>query len=346
VYRKNVKMLNLRIGACLAALLAPGCSGDGTAPQTAPNLIASKVAVLGVAIATGGEGHSFFDNYIACPRRGVINYVNSPTGRIATVSGCDTGDGVVIDGNTEIRWVSGSDRSRITQIVVSGALRARDATGSEAAVGNVTVTGISFTAPSEPTVLTLVVAPVRVTFDGATAPLESRASPANVFAPTGRGIDAIANPTGSLGALTEVDLKTIAYGTGIRLASLLFGETLESQRGEHDHAIPCGTLHVAPDTSPGLVRLDNSWNSCDLDEGIFVSGTFSQRWTAFDGAAGRLAMVVDGQLVLGGNLPRIALTRLEWSITALSTPNTVRIAGTLVGATGTRSFSFDLLIDD
>ena len=77
-----------------------------------------------------------------------------------------------------------------------------------------------------------------------------------------------------------------------------------------------------------------------------MSGTFTQRWTAFDGAGGRVAMVIDGQTVLGGNVPRIALTRLQWSITALAAPGTVRIAGTLTSQAGTRSFSFDLPIDD
>jgi hypothetical protein len=339
-------MLNQQYVGVALALITLGCGSGGTSPNVAPNLIASKVAVLGIAIATGGEGHSFFDNYIACPRRGVINYTNSPTGRLATVSGCDVGDGVVIDGNADVRWVSGSDRSAITQIAVTGSLRARDANGDETTVGNVSVTGVSFTTPSEPAVLNLVVAPVLVAVDGATSPLDSRATPANVFAPTGRGIDAIPNPSGSLDALTDVDLKSIAYGAGVRLASLLFGETIESQRGEHDHVIPCGTIHVAPDVTPNLVRLQNSWSSCDLGEGVFVSGAFTQRWTAFDGASGRLSMLVDGQPVIGGNVPRVALTRLEWSITALPTPGTVRIAGTLTSASGTRSFAFDLPIDD
>jgi hypothetical protein len=344
--RLPVRMLNNNFFGIAAALLALGCGGSGTSPESPPDLVTSKVAVLGIAIATAGEGHAFFDNYVTCPRRGVINYANSPAGRVATVSGCDTGDGVVLDGNAEVRWVSGSDRSRITQIVIAGSLRAGDSNGAETSVGDVTVTGISFTAPAEPAVLDLVVAPVRVTANNATFSLDSRAAPANIFAPGGRGIDAIPNPTGSLDALTEADLKSIAYGTAMRLALLLFDETLESQRGEHDHTIACGTIHVAPDVTANLVRLQNEWNGCDLGEGIFVSGTFTQRWTAFDGAAGRVAMVVEGQPVIGGNVPRIALTRLEWSVTALPSPNTVRIAGMLTGASGTRSFSFELVVDD
>ena len=321
------------------------CDGS-TDPDATPSLIHSKVAVLAIAVATGGEGHAFFDNFITCPRRGVINYINTPLGRLATVSGCDTGDGVIVDGTAEVRWVSGGDRSRISRLEVVGTLRARGPDGAEVVVDQLTTSGVSFTSPTEPSVLNLIVAPVRVSAAGSAAPLDARASPSNVFAPAGRGIDAIPNPAATLDALTEADLKAIAFGNGMRLARLLFDETLESQRGQHEHQLPCGTIRVSPDPSTQLVRIDNAWSSCDLGGGIFVSGTFSQRWTAFDGPGGRLAMVIEGQPVLGGNVPRVALSRLEWSITALSAPGAVRISGKLVTTSGERPFAFELVTDD
>jgi hypothetical protein len=231
-------------------LLAAGCSGagsDSVAPTSTPSLLASKVAVLAVAVATGGEGHAFFDNFIPCPRRGVIDYTNIPAGRRATFSGCDAGDGVIVDGSAEVRWVSGDDRTRITRIEVVGALRVGGSGASETLIDALTVTDIAFSSPAEPSVLNLVVAAVRVTALGATAPIDPLASPANVFTPSGRSIDAIPNPAGSLDALTEADLKAIAYGTAMRLASLLFDETLESQRGAHEHELPCGTVRVVPE---------------------------------------------------------------------------------------------------
>jgi hypothetical protein len=336
---------HLRRAAGLIAFVA-GCGGGGTSPDGAPSLLPSKVAILAIAVATGDEGHAFFDNFITCPRRGVIDYINTPLGRRATFSGCDTGDGVVVDGTAELQWVTGGDRSRMSQVEVVGTLRVRGPDGVEVMMDRLSVSGIVFSAPAEPSVMNLVVARVRVTSATSTAPLDDRASPANVFAPTGRGIDAIPNPSGGLDVLTEADLKSIAYGTGMRLARLLFDETLESQRGEHEHVIACGSTRVIPESTTQLVRLENTWNACDLSGGIVVSGSFVQRWTAFDGASGRLAMTVDGQPILGGNVPRVALTRLEWSITALSSPGAVRISGRLVTASAERMFSFEVITDD
>jgi hypothetical protein len=336
-------MLN-RVAQYVALLLLVGCGGS-TAPSAGPNLVASKVAVVAIAIATGGEGHGFFDNVITCPRRGVINYINTALGRSATITGCDAGDGVVIDGNAEVRWVTGTDRSRIARVDVVGSLRVRGPDGNETTVTELSATGISFTSPNEPSVLNVVIAPIRVTASGETAPLDARASPVNVFAPSGRGIDAIPNPSGSLDVLTEADLKSIAYGTAMRLASLLFEETIDS-RGDHVHSLPCGTIRVTPDAATTLVRLENSWTACDLGGGVIVSGTFTQRWTAFQSGSNRMAMVIEGQMMLGGNTPRTALTRLEWSMTALSAPGNLRISGTLVGSSGERAFSFDLVADD
>jgi hypothetical protein len=89
------------------------------------------------------------------------------------------------------------------------------------------------------------------------------------------------------------------------------------------------------------------WISCELATGVFAGGTFRQQWAEFDGAAGRLTMIVDGQPVFGGNVPRIALTRYEWSVTALPSPiGMVRISGRLVAGARERTFSFDVLTDD
>jgi hypothetical protein len=335
----------LRQATGLIAFVA-GCGGSGTSPDGPPSLLPSKVAILAIAVATGGEGHAFFDNFITCPRRGVIDYINTSLGRLATFSGCDSGDGVIVDGTAEFRWVTGGDRSRISQVELAGTLRVRGPDGVEVMMDRLAVSDIVFSAPTEPSVMNLVIARVRVTSEAGTAALDDRASPANVFAPAGRGIDAIPNPSGGLDVLTEADLKAIAYGTAMRLARLLFDETLESQRGEHEHSLACGSTRVIPEPTTQLVRLENAWNACDLTGGIIVSGSFAQRWTTFDGASGRLAMVLEGQPILGGNVPRVALTRLEWSITALSSPGTVRISGRLVTASAERAFSFELVTDD
>src|SRR5215216_4060620 len=105
----------------VATGLLGACGRDTAGPVQAPGPTASKVAVLSIAVATGDEGRAFFDNFIPCPRRGVIDYTNTPAGRRATFSGCDAGDGVVVDGDAEVRWVEAGNRERIARIEVSGA---------------------------------------------------------------------------------------------------------------------------------------------------------------------------------------------------------------------------------
>jgi hypothetical protein len=325
-------------------------------PDAQTSLVASKLAVLAVGVATAEEGHSFFDNSLPCPRRGVIDYRNTPRGREATFSGCDAGDGVVVDGTAEVRWTQpGADRSRISAIElapgVPGApgLTVRVADAAPAAAGPVAVTGITFSPPApntEPAVEWLDVAPVRVTAGGATTPLDERATPARVFRPA-LTIDALPNPAGSPDALTEADLKRVAYHGAMALASILLNETLEVQRGPHTHTEPCGTMRVTPDPATLLTRLDMAWSACEVGYGLFESGTFAVEWAEFDPRAGRLTMVVQGALTLGGGVPRTTLSRLEWTVSGLGTfPARARIAGRLVGGGRERAYAFELVVDD
>src|SRR4051812_34386840 len=94
-----------------AALLGiAACQHDTTSPLTTGSIdarVASALSVAGFAVATGGEGHSFFDNHLACLRRGVTTYSNDAAGRIVAFHGCLVAPGVVIDGSGHLAW-SGS----------------------------------------------------------------------------------------------------------------------------------------------------------------------------------------------------------------------------------------------
>jgi hypothetical protein len=346
--RPAIRVFSMTLSVAIG-MFAGACGSDGpTAPAATDVLIASKVSVIAVAVATGGEGHAFFDNFVECPRRGVIDYTNTPTGRRATFSGCDAGDGVVISGDAALAWTAPSgDRSRIASIDVTGTLTASIGSGAPKQVGRVTVTGIGFGGATEPTVERLVTGPVRVTAFGGTTALDGRATPAAVFAP-GLTIDALPNVSSSLDALTEADLKRIAFSGALRLAAFLFDETLEIQRGDHQHQLACGTTRVIPDLATLLPHLESAWPGvCSIDRGLFATGTFTQDWTEFDASSGRLTMVVSGVLTFGGGVPRVALTRVEWSLTGLTTlPATLRISGRLVAGSQSRTFSFDVPIDD
>jgi hypothetical protein len=300
-------------------------------------------------VATGGEGHSFFDNFLPCPRRGVIDYRNSARGRMATFSGCDAGDGIVIDGSAELRWTSaGGDRTRISSIEIVGALRVRDADGTVTDITNATITNIGFAPTSDPgappAVERFQFATARVTVNGQTVTPNELADPVRVFHPA-LTIDALGAST--IDQLTDADTKRIAYHGAMALAGTLFNETLETQRGDHTHTVPCGTTRVTVDRARNLPVLEMNWNACDAGGGLFISGAFTVDWTTFDPTTGALTMRLSGSATFGGGVPRVTLTRLDWSLTGLaSLPANARLSMQISDGTRQRTLTADLLLDD
>ena len=57
-------------------------------------------------------------------------------------------------------------------------------------------------------------------------------------------------------------------------------------------------------------------------------------------------MSIDGQIILGGNVPQVTLTRLEWSAASTGALAVLRISGRLVAGASQRPFAFDLVVDD
>ncbi len=336
-------------GMFAATLMLCGCGATTTEPATANVAVASKLATVAVAVATAGEGHSFFDNFLPCARRGVIDYRNSARGRLATFSGCDTGDGIVVDGSAELRWTSaGADRSNIAAIEIAGALHIRDASGATTDVTSATIANISFTPPSDPfvppSIDRFLYASSRVTIGSETFTPNELASPPRVFQPA-LTIDALGAAT--IDALSDADMKRLAYHGALRLAATLFNETLETQRGDHNHTLPCGATRVTVDRTRNLPTLDMTWNSCDLGDGLFVSGTFTVNWTVFDPNTGTLSMRVSGPATFGGGLPRTTVTRIDWSVTGIaSLPANARVTMQISDGTRQRSFSADIVLDD
>jgi hypothetical protein len=330
--------------------LATGCSGasDPGAPAASqdPQLVASKLATLAVGVAVAGQGRGFFDNFLPCPRRGIIDYRNTPRGRQAVFTGCDAGDGVVVDGVAELGITpTPGDGRPVTEVDLEGPLRV-GANAASSTVDRIRVSGIAFTTVDSPVIDALVPERVRIAAFGQTTTLDSRAYPATVFRPP-LTIDAIPNAANSLEVLTGADLKRIAYHGALALASVLFDETLEIQRGEHVHTEPCGTLRVAPISGTNLPRMTANWNSCDVRHGLFESGAFTAEWSEFNGQTGRLAMVVQGSLTLGGGVPKVTVSRLEWSVSGVADlPGTIRITGRLVSGAQQRTFAFELTVDD
>ncbi len=59
------------------------------------------------------------------------------------------------------------------------------------------------------------------------------------------------------------------------------------------------------------------------------------------------ALTIEGDLTIGGGIPKITIRRLGWSLEgANSLLGQVRISGKIEGEVDERSFSFDLVLDD
>jgi hypothetical protein len=340
-------------GALLLGVMsaAHGCSSstDPVVPPTeAEALYASKVAALAVAVATAHRGTSFFDNFIPCARRGVINFAEGSDGarnRIAQFSGCDTGDGVVVDGAATIASTpSGADASAITGVTLNGNLQVAGPDGART-ITTLAATNVSFRIGTDPVVQGLVVENVRVRLGGAEFPMDARADPHGIFEPGGLNTSSIPNSENSLAALTDADLKRIAFHSALVLVSVLFNETSEA-RAAHTHDLPCGTMQVTASGQGAQPRLTNHWQDCPAGS-LFVSGDFVLEWAELDQNSGRMAMLASGEIVLGGGTPRLALTRLEWTVSGIrSLPAVATFSGRLVTATGERRYSFTVPVDD
>ncbi len=115
-------------------------------------------------------------------------------------------------------------------------------------------------------------------------------------------------------------------------------------RGNHTHEYPCGTSAVTQNVADRSTRIDDTWNSFDLtSSGMFMDGAFSLEGN-FDEEL--LAITIEGDLTIGGGIPKINIKRLDWSIEGASSfPGQVRISGKVYGVDD-RSFSFDLIVDD
>lgn len=336
-----------RAGGIPFLLTLAACSGSEIgAPNAADRkLIVSKIAMVGVGIATASQGQGPFDNYVACPRRGIINFYNIPTGRAATLAGCDTGNGVVLDGTAEVRWADPRNRfAPMSAIEIVGAITVTTQSGAQSTVDRVNVTGIAFS-PMPPALDRFNAGAVSIEAFGESYAFDNLALSANVFFPTTITIDQIPN-SGGIGGLTETDLRRIAFQPARALARFLLDETFESNRGDHMHFSPCGTYHTIPE-SGGFVRVEANLTNCEIGPGMYVTGVFTFRWTLFSDPD--LRMEITGSATFGGGVPRVTVDRLEWRMTGFvagTAPYESTFSGLLAAGAQTRPYSFKIMVDD
>ena len=166
-----------------------------------------------------------------------------------------------------------------------------------------------------------------------------------LFDTSAMDIDSIPNTSNTLAALTESDMKRLAYGQGPFLFGFLLNEVMESQRGNHTHEYPCGASAITHNLEDQTTRIDNTWNNCDLNSsGMFIDGTFSLEGY-FDEEL--FSIIIEGTLTIGGGIPKVTIRRMEWALEgAKPFPAQVRIFGKIYGEADERTFSFDLIVDD
>ncbi len=346
--------------APLLTMTPPGAAADlipGVTPGTTltpVQRLASRLSVMTLAVAMAREGHGFFDNFLPCVRRGVINYYSTDDSRRATFSSCDLGDGIIVHGRGALKLVglersteNGIERITISRSFWDGELMAVIDGETEVQINEFEIASVEMQLNhgEGSTSDRLQLDSLTVTLLGETMRVDDETLISQLFDTSAMDINSIPNPSKSLSALTESDMKRLAYGQAPFLFSLLLNEAIESQRGDHTHEYPCGTNVVTHNLEDQSTQLDNTWNNCDLtSSGLFMDGTFSLEGD-FDEK--KMAIIIEGDLTIGGGIPKITIRRYEWSIEgATSVLGQVRISGKIYGEVDERSFSFDLIVDD
>ena len=325
-----------------------------TATLTPVQRLASRLSIMTLAVALAEYGDGGFDISLPCVRRGVINYYNTDTGRYATFSSCDLGDGIVVEGSGELKTVllvrsrgTTADAVTISRIIWEGELTAVIDGDTEVQIDEFAIASVEMQLNHGAGRISeiLKLDSMTVMLLGETVKVEDETLISQVFDTSAMDINSIPNPSKSLSALTESDMKRLAFDQAFFLVGFLINEAMESQRGNHTHEYPCGASAITHNLEDQTTRIDSTWNNCDLNSsGLFMDGTFSLEGTFEEEL---LALTIEGALTIGGGIPKITIRRWEWSM-AEAKPHRaqVRISGNIYGEVDERSFSFDLTVDD
>lgn len=361
----RARMASRMTAVALAVTLA-GC-GDETPfdPDVLPTATLeralARIAVAALGGAGGRSGAGIFDNALPCARRGVLAYYDTPAGRHLTFHGCDLGANVVLSGAGELRWAGpGLEPVREPFCNTTGSTcqaRLRWSGSLELALGGDTTVvldafalddlvmgpdGGRFPPESGVEILFGGFVSVRATAFGRSVTVSDPTLPGTLFDLAGVDPDALPNPAGSPAALTPADLHRLALQTLVDLAFFLVDETLESQRGDHVHDLPCGQTSVTYDVDQ-RPQMRNTWTAC-ADRGVFVSGDFVLEWDEI--AEDRLALRVTGPLGFGGGVASVNLTAVTWSVAGPLPDGEATVTLRLEGAGGIRTLTLPVVFDD
>jgi hypothetical protein len=149
-----------------------------------------------------------------------------------------------------------------------------------------------------------------------------------------------------LSALTDADMKRIAFDVGLSLGSYLATNVRSVDPGPTVIQTQCGLTHIQWDAQTTRTFFRQEWHQCRAFGGVLISGNFDMRMPGPFHPTTTLQLLATDALTLSGALPTITLTRFEWSLTVADMPGLARISGTLQSQTQQRQFSFDVYVDD
>lgn len=337
----------MKKGAIVCLLVLAGCASDdviGPPGNDDAQRIAPRLAVIATAIAVAGQGSGVLDNFLPCGRRGIINFHStSPQTRSATFSGCHLGDSVVVDGVADVYWSGARNQplSGATSVSLLGDLRLTVA-GQRSRVQELTITNVQF--PDQ------FANPFRLRVDSMRIELNAQPFRATSVHSARSIIDPALSPDAipalALSALTDADMKRIAFDVGLTLGSYMATNVRFVEPGPTVIQTQCGLTHVQWDAQAARTFFRQEWHQCRVFGGVLISGNFDMRMPGSSQPATTLHLVTADSLVLAGALPTITLTRFEWSLTVADMPGLARISGMLQSQTQQRQFSFDVYVDD
>ena len=174
----------------------------------------------------------------------MINYYNTDGGRHATFSGCDLGDGIIVNGSGELKPVllersreTGKDTITISKIIWEGDLTAVIDGETEIQIDEFALASVlmQINHGKGREFGRMHLDSMTVMFLGETMTVDDATLISQLFDTSAMDIDSIPNPSRSLSALTESDMKRLAYGQAPFLFSFLIHEAMESQRGNYTH---------------------------------------------------------------------------------------------------------------
>jgi|SRR5688572_2552997 len=337
----------MKTGAVVLMLALSACATDdiiGPPDDAAAQRIAPRLAVIATAIAVVGEGAGVLDNFLPCGRRGIVNFHStSSQTRSATFSGCELGDSIAVDGVADLYWSGARNQplSGATTVTLLGDLTLTVA-GQRSRVRELAITNIQF--PDQ------FANPFRLRLDSMRIELNDQQfratslhSARNIIDPT---LTPDAIPALALSALTDADMKRIAFDIGLGLGWYMATNVRSIDPGPTVIQTQCGLTHVQWDAQAARTFFRQEWHQCRVFGGVLISGNFDMRMPGPFQPTTTLQLVATDALTLSGAVPTITLTRFEWSLTVAGMPGLARISGTLQSQTQQRQYSFDVYVDD